>query len=206
MSKFKIKMKLTGFELEIEGSRDDVPMIAQNLGQQIAGMISPAASIVEGNFIEGQTGTTAVFAETLVAGNTAKPSRKRKRSIKSSSDSQNPSEALEWRHDSLKYGEPAQSWKTAEKAIWMIHVVKCELQKDQLSATAIADTFNKKFRQSGTIRATNVSRDLGKMKVRNGGPPSVGLDTQKSPNEWFLTTEGTKAVQELINTSLTPAG
>jgi hypothetical protein len=38
MSKFKFKLKLQGLELEMEGSRDDIPLIAHNLGNQLTGL------------------------------------------------------------------------------------------------------------------------------------------------------------------------
>ena len=35
MSKFKFKLKLQGLELEMEGAREDIPLMAQNLGNQL---------------------------------------------------------------------------------------------------------------------------------------------------------------------------
>ena len=52
MSKFKVKLKLQGLELEIEGSRDDMHLIGQNLGQQMAGLLQPAGAIVEGQALQ----------------------------------------------------------------------------------------------------------------------------------------------------------
>jgi hypothetical protein len=48
MSKFTAKLKLTGLELEIEGSRDDVPLITSGVAARLAGAMMPAANIVEG--------------------------------------------------------------------------------------------------------------------------------------------------------------
>jgi hypothetical protein len=36
-NKFKIKLEVAGFKLELEGSRDDVPLMAQAVGQQMSG-------------------------------------------------------------------------------------------------------------------------------------------------------------------------
>jgi hypothetical protein len=48
MSKIKIKMELTGFKLEIEGSSEDVPQIQQALGRQLASMMQPPTDAVGG--------------------------------------------------------------------------------------------------------------------------------------------------------------
>lgn len=195
-------MKLTGFELEIEGSREDVPMIAQNLGQQLSSIMNPSSAVIEGKFLNGNSTFDADEPPVSTIDDSGKPAKKRRKPSKVATEKQNGSAVMEWRHDSSKYGEPAQTWKLTEKAIWLIHVIKSELQRDQLSASEIAETFNKKFKHSGTIRASNVSKYLGELKSKSGTPAQVGLDTQKSPNEWYLTTEGTKAAQALIKSLL----
>lgn len=48
MSKFKIKMKLQGLELEIEGAREDSSNIGRNLGGQLANLLQPAIKIIDG--------------------------------------------------------------------------------------------------------------------------------------------------------------
>ena len=40
MSKFKFKLKLQGLELEMEGAREDIPLMAQNLGNQLTGTLA----------------------------------------------------------------------------------------------------------------------------------------------------------------------
>jgi hypothetical protein len=104
--------------------------------------------------------------------------------------------AIEWQHDASKYGNPQQSWNTAKKAIWIIYVVAKEANLSQLTASQITDTFNRKFKQAGSIRATNVSRDLGLAKLKT--PALTGEDTTKSVSEWFLTDGGSKFAQEAI--------
>lgn len=108
----------------------------------------------------------------------------------------------EWKHDSAKYGSPRQDWSMGSKAIWILYVVQQELGVTQLSASAITDTFNRKFKQAGTIRGSNVSRDLGNLKVKN--PGLVGDDTTKAAVEWFLTDAGIIKVQEMIAGIFTP--
>lgn len=51
-SKFKIKFKVEKLELEIEGNREDVPLITQALGQQVSGLLAPASDIVQGEITE----------------------------------------------------------------------------------------------------------------------------------------------------------
>jgi hypothetical protein len=48
MSKFHIKLKLQGLELEVEGTRDDLPVIRRSLGQQFEGLLNPATEIAQG--------------------------------------------------------------------------------------------------------------------------------------------------------------
>jgi hypothetical protein len=48
MPKFRIKMKLQGFELEIEGSREEASRISQNLGEQMSALLRPAGVIIDG--------------------------------------------------------------------------------------------------------------------------------------------------------------
>ena len=48
MAKFHVKLKLQGLELEVEGSRDDIPSIRQSLNQQLAGLLEPATDMAEG--------------------------------------------------------------------------------------------------------------------------------------------------------------
>src|SRR5438067_2145714 len=49
MSKFHVKVKLQGFELEIQGNREDAPAIGRSIGEQFSAIISPAVDILEGN-------------------------------------------------------------------------------------------------------------------------------------------------------------
>jgi len=205
MSKFKVKMKLQGFELEIEGSREDVPLIAQNLSQQLSGLMAPAGAIIDGQSLN--TPLTSAPA-ILTAGSTDTSSTKRKSRRHSGNPKTPPDIAVEsvvhWRHDSTKYGSPQQEWVTADKAIWLLYVVKMETQTAELSANQIFSTFNKHFKQAGIIQKFNVKRDLGKLKVGKGAA-LVGEDTTKDPSCWYLTASGDKKAQELIAQALKAA-
>ena len=123
--------------------------------------------------------------------------KKRRRSVTSTTSSKEGAvETIEWQHDPLKYGNPQQSWNPTKKAIWLLYVVSQERGISQLSAPRITDTFNRKFKQAGTVRGSNVSRDLGKAKTRN--PSWAQEDTTKSPSEWFLTIAGVKEAQSAV--------
>ena len=45
MAKFRVKMKLQGLELGIEGSREDASLLSQNIGAQVAGRRSHGTCI-----------------------------------------------------------------------------------------------------------------------------------------------------------------
>ena len=198
MSKFRMKLKLQGFELEIEGNREDASVIGRSVGEQISGMLSPSLSIVEGEFTSNRS--QAEPAVPLLDG-TAK--RRSQRRTKSASTAENNStQAVEFRNDPSKYATPTQQWSTAEKAIWVLYVVKELAQVSELS-TQIVKTFNTHFRQAKTVTHSNVSRDLGKLKVSS--PSLVGEDATKSPAVWFLTEEGVRKAQTLIAEARVPA-
>jgi hypothetical protein len=193
MAKFKIKMKLAGLELDIEGSREDIPLIAANLGQQLTGLIEPAVAIASG---EEPIAPPPVHAPTL---HVVEEVRKRKRRAPAPSRSPESIETvnapLDFRHDPAKYGSPKQAWKTADKAIWLLHVVEQEL-----SGTVLVGTFNKHFKQAGTITVSNANRDLGRLKSKS--PAVVGEDTTKNPSQWFLTDEGKRQALKLVGDAL----
>ena len=45
MGKFRIRMKWDAFELEVDGSREDIPLIGQQIGKQLSGVIAPSIGI-----------------------------------------------------------------------------------------------------------------------------------------------------------------
>lgn len=49
MSKFKVSLKIEGFSLDIEGSREDATLISRNIGDQLSAVLAPAGVIVGGN-------------------------------------------------------------------------------------------------------------------------------------------------------------
>lgn len=45
MSKFKFKFKLQGLEIEMEGAKEDIPLMANSLGNHLAGLMQPASEM-----------------------------------------------------------------------------------------------------------------------------------------------------------------
>jgi hypothetical protein len=199
MSKFRIKLKLTGFEMEVEGNRSDVPAITQNVGEQFAGLLMPATRIVEGEVPEDrQTIQPQPIDVTPVA---AKRSRRRRAvAAVPASAEKDGAATVDWRHDTSKWGAPQQSWNPTKKAIWLLYVVSKETDITELSASRLASTFNKHFKQAGLVRANNLSRDLGKLKSEREAP--VSEDTTKKPSTWFLTQAGIKRAEQLVGEAI----
>jgi hypothetical protein len=200
MAKFHVKLKITGFELEIDGTRDEVPVIGHAIGQQLAGFLAPAAEMADGE-IPPQPVTTV----STPAVDAKRTTRRKNRPAAVPSTSETNEAAVDWLHDVSKYGTPQQAWTTAEKSVWVVYVAGEVAGVSQMSAKQIALTFNKHFRTSGPIRANNISRDLAKLKQTSGKESPVGQDTTKTPALWFLTDAGRRFAQALITRGTTTA-
>jgi len=193
-----MRLRLQGLEVEIEGERDDAAMITRNLGTQLSGLIKPAGQIVDGggdDEAESPGGVTPRPVPAIEAPS-RKPKRNRRQSSAASPDG-DASAALEISPAPEKFGVPLQEWKTAEKAVWLIYVLKEQGMGDTFSTRTLVETFNKHFKQSGTITTSNVTRDLGRMKTKER-PAWIGEDTTISPSGWFLTEEGRKKAQGFV--------
>jgi hypothetical protein len=198
MSKFHIKLKIQNFELEVDGNRDDVPLITQAVGQEIAGILMPATTIVEGDATNADTNAT-IEAEQIST--TRKPLRQRRqKNSNTESVGSRKTKAIDFKHNTEEFGTARQDWSTANKAIWLLYVLAQQGGANELSGSQIAATFNKHFKQAKTIVAANVNRDLGKLKVVVDTP--VSEDTTKSPSLWYLTQAGVKKAQGLVAEAL----
>ncbi len=200
MSKFKIKFKLTGLEIEIEGSREEIPQISRNLGQQLSGMLAPAAGLVQGEVIDADRRLAAASPSVTSAPAAATPQRKRtggKKRGKSNGASASPAGAgtaeavVAFSHDAARFGIPRQTWSTAKKALWLLYAVGEQGGPQELTAQQITATFNKQFREAKQIIVQNVARDLGKMKARPRGRP--GLDGYHHGPEPVVSDRGRQA-------------
>jgi hypothetical protein len=198
-----MKLKLQGFELEIEGNRDDASIISRSIGDQIASVISPGVNIVEGEFSSAHSANNTAPAVPLISEAVKRRGGRRSRNTTAVAGEVGEAAAIDFRNDPAKYATPTQQWKTADKAIWLLYVVKEVTGVSDLSTGQIMKTFNTHFRQAKTITASNVSRDLGKLKVSS--PSLVGEDNTKSVGRWFLTEEGVRRAQALIANAQSPA-
>jgi len=181
--KFKIRLKIQGFELELEGNRDDVGSIGAAVGSQVSALLQPGAMVIdEGNYSQ---------VEPQQPGNGAKlvTSKQKRRRAPSPSGGGDGGGALELHHDASKFGQPMQTWKTAQKSLWLLEVLHQLGLGSAHSARVLVETFNRHFKQAGTVTTTNTTRDLGRLKASEK-PSPVGEDTNKAPSEWFLTDEG----------------
>src|ERR1700677_267835 len=103
MGKFKIHLKLQGLELDIEGDRWDMPAINNAVAREITGLIQPAAALTNG--AESPATPTTIEGET----DNSKTQRNRKKPSGSRYSSETNGQAIDFRHDSAKYGNPSQS-------------------------------------------------------------------------------------------------
>lgn len=204
VSKFKIKMKLTGFELEIEGSQDNVPEISQAIGRQLAGLMQAPDALLSSatDDVRALPAAPVRPADEVRSDspNRRKPARKRRAISNSGADVDTGEVAVDWRHEPSKYGTPSQSWTTVMKAVWILYVVTQETDVREMSGRQIMLTFNKHFRQAKEVLVANVNRDLGRAKLK--AQAWVGEDTTKSPSAWYITDAGMKEVQNLIAVAL----
>jgi hypothetical protein len=190
MSKFKVRFKVEKLELEIEGEKASVPEITNAVQKHVAGLLAAPAALAGGSTLNDGLEKTAEATDVSL---TKKP---RRRSQAARSQPGGDKSLVDLKHDPTKWGNPQQTWTTAEKSMWLLFVAKNGSEIQELSAPSITTTFNQHFRQSGAINRANVSRDLGKCKSKI--PAWVGEDATKDPRTWYLTGEGEKIARNLV--------
>lgn len=199
MSKFEVELEITGFKLKVKAEREEeVAQITNAVSNTVANMLSPVNNIVDGEVAEIE----AVPHETRQLTESVTTSDRKKTKKKSSSrrkPSKNPEHALEWRHDTAKWGSPQRTWSTSKKAIWLMHVAKQETGNDEMTTSQIINTFNVQFSQAGEMRG-NVNRDLGALMMKTN--PVVSKNTTSKPLTWFLTKSGEQQGQNLVAEAL----
>ena len=193
-TKFKLSIKIQGLEIEVEGAREDAALMAQSVHEQLGGLLQSAGTIIDGDKIDGSG--SAISKEVAEAKSSARKNRKRRQS-KNTSSPDDVVESLTFRHEPEKYGTPRQEWSTAEKSIWTMYVTSKFNGDIELSSKAIASLFNRHFKQSKVIDVSNVTRDLGKLKVKS--PSQVTENAGKRPSTWYLTSEGISQAETLIS-------
>jgi hypothetical protein len=181
-SKFRVKVELQGLKFEIEGDREIGSTIAQNLANQIANVVQPAALLEAPK--NGQDGHGVIDSAPVI------PARKRRKSSGKSGGSADASgtPAVNWSHDPAKWGAPLQTWKQPQKINWLLHVVEQETGRTDLSPAEMVDIFKTKFRAAGLLRRGNIPSNLG------NNPEFFG----SVDGRWFLKQGGKDAAANLI--------
>lgn len=201
MSKFKVSFKIEKLELEIEGSREDMPHIADQVGRQVAGMFQPAAQLASGEPAErAPVVTEAIVVQAPTDGKRRTSRRRRPTAAPAAAAADGGTAAAEvglsWRHDTAKWGSPKKDWSLSNKIIYLLYVAKAEAEQQDLTAQAISETFNRLFKQAGTVETRYVTRELGRMKGRT--PPPVSEDVTATPSLWFLNPNGDNEGRRLV--------
>lgn len=196
MTKFRVKLKLTGLELEVEGSREDVPLLTKNIASQLAGVMMPAASIVEGK-ATAMLGRDPIPATATVVETTASARSSRKRRPPSGADGGTATDAaLIWQHDANTWGNPLQQWKAVDKSIYLLYVAKQVGAAEQMTVWQMVQTFDRHFRTAGKLNKGNIVRDF--TKLNSEPPPKVQMNGTVQPSAWYLTDAGIKMGENLV--------
>jgi hypothetical protein len=195
MAKFRVRFKVQGLELEIDGERGDIPAITSALEQQFSGMMKPAEAIADGRKQSEMSGRV-LDSGTPPSKNGQRAIRRRGGKVPTDGTMVQP---LDYRHDSSTYGSPLQIWNVLQKTIWQLLVIERSTETKEMSCSQLTATFNQQFKSAGKLRASHVSRELGKAKGLNPAP--VGEDKER----WFLTAEGQRQADELIRSVLNPS-
>jgi hypothetical protein len=204
MAKFKVSLKLEKFELDIEGSHEDMPLIADRVGRQFAGMLVPSAEIIAGDALPEQNKVAHTVIAPAVTDDKRKSARGRRpraTATVSANGAENTSAAaLTWRHDTERWGTPKQVWTVGKKIIYLLYVAKQEVNQTEMTGLSVVETFNKHFMSAGMLRTKHIRQELDKLK--NRVPAPVSENVTKEPSTWFLTQQGDKEAAALINDAL----
>ncbi|PYU53071.1 MAG: hypothetical protein DMG48_02195 [Acidobacteria bacterium] len=184
MSKLTIKVELQGLKIEVEGSREDVPRLAQKVGEQIGSLVQPAL-LLEGESSRpvDSNGDDRALSE---------QGKTRRRRVGGGSGRRTPAEEIDLSIDPAKHGSPRQTWNGVQKSIWLLHVAG-----KALSSYSIEKAFNAQFRAAGPLRRQNVARDLDKEKLKGKEAP-VGAEISDGTTKYFLTDAGSALAKKLI--------
>jgi|SRR5581483_3831758 len=194
MAKFRIRLKVQALELEVDGERQDLPAITNAVQHQLAGMIIDPEVITE-----EPKQLTSGNGSSNGAGGQDEDGKKKQRRERRTPRAGEAAEPLEFRHDAAKYGNPIQAWTLEEKCIWLLYVLKKSANMNEVSGPVLAATFNKYFKPTGRVHPPHVTIKLAKKKMEN--PTPIGQDK----DNYYLTEEGDRQAQQLIQNVLNPA-
>lgn len=190
MAKFKFRLKVQALELEVEGKRQDIPLITAAVNRQFASLVEPAEVIADAPK-QIRNGAGAIDVDT--GGTSRRGSSRRRTGARTSGDSAAP---VEFRHDSAKFGSPLQGWTVTEKCIWLLYVLQTSTSTREYTAAQLVATCNQQFKAAGKLHPPNVTRELPKAKVLVPAP--IGEDKSL----WYLTAEGERQAKELVTRAL----
>jgi hypothetical protein len=177
MSKFSVKIKLQGLEIEVEGSQDVAPRIAKQVGEQISALVKPPMLIEMGKNSNGSIESAEDHDDK------GKPKKKKS---SGGGGSKASADDVAFTHDPSQHGSPQQGWTTTQKAIWLLHAVNSD---KPLSGYSIAKIFNKQFKSAGAINNGNVNKGFDKEKLKGATAP-VGADMSDGTARYYLTDVG----------------
>lgn len=186
MAKFKVRLKVQALELEIDGEREDLPLITNAVNRQFAAIVEPTEVIAELPKLPSSNGGGADDGK-------GKPPRRRQ-SSRTPADTAAP---VEFRHDSGKFGSPVQGWTVLHRAIWLLYVLQNTTGNKEYSAAQLVATYNQQFKAAGKFHPPLLSRELARAKV--AVPAPIGEDK----GMWYLTAaEGERHAKELVSQAL----
>jgi len=183
MSKFSVRIKLQGLEIEVEGSQELAPRIAQRVGEQIGALVKPPLLIEMGK----NNGAGSESSE-------EDKGKSKKKKSGGGGGSRASADDVTFTHDPVQHGGPVQAWTTTQKAIWLLYVVNPD---KPLSGYSIAKAFNKYFKSAGAIIAGNVNNGLEKERLK-GTSATVGVDMSDGTSRYYLTETGKAMGAKLV--------
>lgn len=186
MARFKIRLKVQALELEIDGEREDLPLITNAVNRQFSTLVEPTEVIAEAPKLASSNGS---------ANPDEAKGRTGRRRAPSNRTPAEPASPVEYRHDPAQFGVPSQSWNILEKVIWMLWVLQ-HTGTREYAAPQILATFNQNFKGAGKLHPPHVPRELQRAKV--AVPTPIGEEKDR----WYLTEEGERQAKELITKAL----
>jgi hypothetical protein len=177
---FEVHVEIEKLKIHIKGDREIAPEVANNVAQQISGILQPSGLLEAPK--DGQNGHRVIEAP---ASDTA--TRRRRKSPGAAASA--TARTLNWNHDATKWGAPVQDWTQVQKITWLLHVVEQEGVSKDLAPVEMSDIWESKFRTAGLLTRTNIGRDL-----RNNPDNFGAVD-----GRWFLKQGGKTAAAALVN-------
>ena len=194
-TKFKFKLgKIENLEIEIESERPkEIGRLLDAASGSITGIIpSDVIDVVSGQDRDREQALPFID-EDETAAPPPKPTSRKKKGPKKPKGAGGKVEPLKIELDALT-ASAQQSWKQAEKAAWLLYVLKEQSAAQEAGAGTLRATWNHYFKQKGQLYTSKVTRDLGKLE--HGGQSVTQQDP--STGKYFLTDAGVDYVKKQI--------